>query len=621
MQAKGQDVRTALEMWNARVAASGDRLAFRFKRGGEWQSITFREADAAARELAAGLAAMGVGAGDTVCIISQSRYEWMLFDLAIVLAGAISVPIYASNTAEQCAFIIKDSGAKLAVAEDAAQLEKLVSLRGQMPWLKLVHIDGDATLEKTDARGRTVIKLADVLATASGPAGVPQSLAALREQGMTWTTAHPDELSRRTSKLGGNDVFTIIYTSGTTGNPKGVVLTHENLASNVASACRALTLRDDDEQLLFLPLAHVLGREVLWAAVHSDAPTAFAEAVTKVKDNLAEIRPTFMAGVPRVFEKFYAGVKAGAKQGPPTRQKLVAWAFDVGARYAAALRRGESPGVGLKLNHAIAEKLVLSKLRKKLGLDRCRFLISGGAPLAAEIAEFFHGAGLLILEGYGLTETVGAAFVNRLERYRFGTVGPALDVVECKIAEDGEILMRGASVFKRYWNNAPATAEGLDSEGWFHSGDIGVLEDGFLRITDRKKDLIVTANGKKVAPQMLENALKMRSKLVSQVMAFGDKRPYCVALVTLNEDAIKQYGGGDPIKAAASADVRAALQADIDAVNANLASFESIKAFAVLPGDFTEASGELTPSMKVKRKVVIDRYARFIEELYGQAAA
>jgi long-chain acyl-CoA synthetase len=254
-------------------------------------------------------------------------------------------------------------------------------------------------------------------------------------------------------------------------------------------------------------------------------------------------------------------------------------------------------------------------LRAKLGLDRCRFLISGGAPLSAEIAEFFHGVGLLVLEGYGLTETMAAAFVNTVDKYRFGTVGPAIDVVECKIAADGEILLRGPSVFRRYRGNPAATAEAVDGEGWFHSGDIGVLEDGFLRITDRKKDLIVTAGGKKIAPQMLENALKVRSPHISQVMVYGDKRPYLVALVTLTEEAAKRFGGAD------SPEARATLQKDFDAVNAKLASYESIKSFTILPTDFTEAGGELTPSMKIKRKVIVDRFRSQIDQLYGSAHA
>jgi long-chain acyl-CoA synthetase len=612
--------RTAIEVWKARVAASADSVAYRYRGGSppRWIDLTWRQSDEAAREIAGGLASspLNVRRGDTVCILAQTRIEWVLCDVGVLLCGGATVPIYASSTAEQCAFIIRDSGAKVVIVEDAAQLEKVLPLRAQMPGLAIVYMSGDAPLDKPDAQGRKVVALSDEWAGVRG-GPPPISLEALREAGKAFLAADPGELDRRGAALVPGDLFTIIYTSGTTGNPKGVVLTHENLVSGCASACRAMTLEPQDNQLLFLPLAHVLGCEMQWAVVTAGAPTAIAESLTKIKDNLVDIRPTFMAGVPRIYEKFFNAVQAGAAQGSPLKRRLVAWAFSVGDRRARLLRAGKKPGAGLAFQHAIADKLVLSKLRARLGLDRSRFLLSGGAPLAAEISEFFHGLGLLVVEGYGLTETMAAAFVNRLERYRFGTVGPALDVVECKIADDGEILMRGPSVFKRYHNNPAATAEAIDPQGWFHSGDIGELEDGFLRITDRKKDLIVTAGGKKIAPAALENALKTRTPLVSQVMVYGDKRPYCIALITLGDEAIKRFGGGDAAKAAASPEARAALQQEIDALNGTLASYESIKSFAIIPADFTEASGELTPSLKVKRKVVIERHRAVIDGLYG----
>jgi long-chain acyl-CoA synthetase len=451
------------------------------------------------------------------------------------------------------------------------------------------------------------------IAGAPAPARFVLSLGEVRAAGRQWGVAHPGELDTHAETVGPESLFTIIYTSGTTGVPKGVVLTHDNLVAGICSVVRAMQIAGDDLQYLFLPLAHVLGRELEWATIHKGCPTAFSRGTALIKEDLAAIRPTFMAGVPRIFEKFYAGVKAALESSKGLKGKIAAWALRVGAAYSAAVRAGQ-PGGGFA--YAIANKLVFSKLRARLGLDRARFLISGGAPLAAEIAEFFLGTGLVILEGYGLTETVAAAFLNRQNRFRFGTVGPALDIVECKIADDGEILMRGPSVFRQYYNNQAATAESVEPDGWFHSGDIGQLEDGFLRITDRKKDLIVTAGGKKVAPQALENALKARSPLFSQVLVYGDKQPYCVALVTLSDDARKQFGGADFPALAASPDVRAAIQKEIDGLNANLASFESIKKFAILPSDLTEASGDLTPKLSVKRKVVIDKYRSVIDDLY-----
>ncbi len=597
------DPPTAVEMWKRRVAASPDAVAFRYHDKDAWQGMTFREADGIAREIAAGLVARGVVPGDRICIVSQTRLEWVLCDLAIMLAGGIAVPIYASNTAEQCEFIVRDAGAKVVMVEDAAQRDKLVGLRDKLFTVAhIIQLTGEPPVGLTPPPDGT-----------SAPSRFVQSLIELRAAGRQWGVAHPGELDAHAETVAPESMFTIIYTSGTTGIPKGVVLTHDNLVAGACSAIRAMQIETVDVQYLFLPLAHVLGRELEWATIQMGCETAFSRGTAQIKEDLVAIRPTFMAGVPRIFEKFHSGVKAALEQGSGLKRKIAAWALRVGAAQSAALRAGK-PGGGFA--YWLADRLVFSKLRARLGLDRAAFLISGGAPLAAEIAEFFHGAGILILEGYGLTETFAAAFLNTRERFRFGTVGPALDVVECKIADDGEILMRGPSVFRQYYNNAAATAESVEPDGWFHSGDIGHLEDGFLRITDRKKDLIVTAGGKKIAPQALENALKARSPLFSQVLVYGDKRPYCVALVTLSDDARKRFGGAEFETLAASPEVKAALQVEIDGLNGTLASYESIKKFAVLSADLTEASGDLTPKLSVKRKVVIDKYRSVIEELY-----
>jgi long-chain acyl-CoA synthetase len=372
-------------------------------------------------------------------------------------------------------------------------------------------------------------------------------------------------------------------------------------------------------QYLFLPLAHVLGRELEWAPILAGCAFAFSAGQSRIKFDLVEVRPTFMAGVPRVFEKLHAAIAVAAGQGSAAKRALVGWAFGVGARYAARLRREEPPGFSLRVEHALADRLVLSKLRARLGFDRCRFLISGGAPLSSEIAEFFHGLGLLVLEGYGLTETTAAAFVNRWNCYRFGTVGPAIDVIQHRVAEDGEILMRGPSVFTRYHNDPAATAEAVDAEGWFHSGDVGHVEDGFLSIVDRKKDIIVTAGGKNVAPQMIETALQAHCPLISQVVVFGDNRPHCVAIITPSETAARQFGDGSLAQAASRPELRAALEDAVAAINRTLASYETIKNFAVLPADFSEAAGELTPSLKVKRDVVKSRYGEIVDALYKKA--
>jgi long-chain acyl-CoA synthetase len=590
-EVRKDDPPTAVELWRRRVAKTPGAVAFRYHEGGGWRDMTFADADAAAREIAAGLIARGVVPGDRVCVLSQTRLEWVLFDVGILLAGGVTVPIYASNTADQCEFIVRDAGAKIVVVEDEGQRDKLLGIRDH-----LFTVTGLVQIAGTPAP--------------SNAATFVQSLADLRTEGRSWLGTHAAELEAHGGTVGPESTFTIIYTSGTTGIPKGVVLTHDHLTAGICSAVRGMQIVDDEVQYLFLPLAHVLGRELEWATIYVGCVTAFSRGTALIKEDLVQVRPTFMVGVPRIFEKFYAGVKTALGQGSGLKKKLAAWAVGKGAARASAVRAGKPANVGAGFGFWLADKLVLSKLRRKLGLDRTRFLISGGAPLAAEIAEFFHGTGLLVLEGYGLTETVGAAFLNTRDAFRFGTVGRTLDVVEAKIADDGEVLMRGPSVFRQYYNNPAATAESVEPDGWFHSGDIGVLEDGFLRITDRKKDLIVTAGGKKIAPQALENALKSRSAIFSQVLVYGDKRPFCVALVTLSEDARKQFSG------AADA-ARAAVHKEVEALNATLASYETIKRFAILPEDLSEAAGELTPKLSIKRKVVIEKQKAVIESLYG----
>jgi long-chain acyl-CoA synthetase len=616
--------RNANAAWGDRVARSGDALAYRHRVGGVWQDVSWKQADAMGMEIAAGLSALGLLPLDRVALLSQTRFEWMLCDIAILMAGAATVPVYPSSTADQCAYIVRNSNARAVFVEDAAQLAKLVPLLLTGADLYLIHFGDDGRLDRPDTEGKTEVRLDEVLARIPREATRRVlSLEQLRKMGRTWLedAGKRAQIERRRSGAAPDDMFTIIYTSGTTGNPKGVVLTHGNLISAVQSAIRALNLRAEGVHYLWVPLAHVVGREIAWASIFAGLPVVFSEGLAKIKDNLLEVRPSFMAGVPRVYEKFYAAVQAGLRQGPRLRRALVGWAFGVGARYSKEIRAGRRPGPWLSRKHRLADRLVLAKLRAKLGLDRCRLLISGGAPLAAEIGEFFHGAGILILEGYGLTETMAAAFLNRHDRFRFGTVGLAIDVIDCMIAPDGEVLLRGPSVFKRYHDNPTATAEAIDADGWFHTGDIGQLEEGFLRITDRKKDLIVLAGGKKVAPQILENALKARCPLLSQVLVFGDRKPYCVALVTLGEEAIQRFGGGDAARAARDPELRSLVKKEIDALNASLASFETIKHFGVLGEDFTEANGQLTPSLKVKRKEAVSRHRAAIEGLYEQPGA
>jgi long-chain acyl-CoA synthetase len=442
----------AIDLFRQRVEKSGDRPAMHYRGAEAWKTLSWNDWDRGSREIAAGLGTLGVGKGDRVCVLANSRPEWFMADVGILMAGAVTVPIYHSNTPEQCQYIVDDSGAKVVIAENAAQAAKVKNV-------KVVTMDAADSIMTLDA---------------------------MREAGKSRVGA----LEKSWQSIGPDDIFTIVYTSGTTGPPKGVVLVHSNMVFECEALNEGLSIEETDNQLLFLPLAHIFAKILLWASIHKGSTTWFARSINTLKDDLAEVRPTWMGAVPRVYEKFYAGIQQTVKDSPPLRQKIFHWATRVGAEASKKRQAGERAG---GFNFWLANKLVFSKLKKRLGLDRVRFLISGGAPLAREIAEFFHSLDILIVEGYGLTETTAATHVNQINRYRFGTVGPMLPGVELKIAGDGEILVRGGNIMKEYYKKLADTRAMLDPDGWFHTGDIGVVEDGFLRITDRKKDLIVTA--------------------------------------------------------------------------------------------------------------------------------
>ncbi|HUS66966.1 MAG TPA: long-chain fatty acid--CoA ligase [Kofleriaceae bacterium] len=574
--------KSAVDVFRDRVARSGARTALRHKVGTEWQPMSWAEWGVAAREIAGGLATLGVAAASRVAILASTRLEWALCDVGVLSAGAVVVPIYPSSLPDQVEHILRDSGSSVVVAEDEQQLAKLTQIKAAIPQVARV------VLMRGEAAGDWVI-----------------TLAALREAGRAWIAANPARLDEVARAIDPAETATIIYTSGTTGPPKGVVLTHANLVFEMSAVEDLLGLGEDDEQLLFLPLAHSFARVVEWACIAIGASTAFAEGLPQLVPNMAEVRPTFVAAVPRVFEKAYAKMQAtfAEKRKKAITRRIVDWSLAQGRDRSARQRRGE-PAEGWR--YRLADRLVFEKVRATFG-GRLRYFVSGGAPLSAEIAEFFHAAGILVLEGYGLTETTAAATCNRPDSYRFGTVGPALPGVEIEIAADGEILIRGGNIMTGYWNNPAATAEVLDPDGWFHSGDIGVIEQGgHVRITDRKKDIIVTAGGKNVAPQNIENDLKAACPLVSQAVVVGDKQKYLVALLTLTDDAARDRAGSE--KSVADAVAR---------LNQKLASYETIKRYKILERDFTEESGELTPSLKVKRKVVSERHRGEIEKLYA----
>jgi long-chain acyl-CoA synthetase len=592
--------------WN-RVERHADRPAQMVKVGGGWKEVSWRELGDEVRELALGLLALGRERGDRVALLSQTRAEWVRADFAIFSAGAVTIPVYPSYPAEGLAFIMKDSEAKTLFVEDAAQLAKALEAAKEMPGLQsVVVIQGDVPGPEVPAGGRK-LRLLD--------------WAGLRALGRSGRTQLEPALAERLAAVAPDDLATIVYTSGTTGHPKGVVQTHANHLAALRAAEEVTEVGEGDVHLLFLPLAHSFARFESFLGVHEGLVTAFAESLDKLSENLKEVRPNFICSVPRVFEKVYAKVLTGVEAGPGLKKKIFYWALGVGREVSRHSREGRPLPLGLTAQHAVAHKLVFSKLHEALG-GRLRFCFSGGAPLAREIAEFFHAVGILIIEGYGLTETCPILTANRLKRYKFGTVGLAFPGIELRIAEDGEIVARGGNIAKGYYRRPEETSEVFKADGWFHTGDIGEIDaEGFLRITDRKKDLIKTAGGSYVAPQHIENLLK-GDPFVSQAMVYGDRRPYPIALITLNPDELGKFArnaglGDKPLaEMARNPAVVERMRRTVDQVNEKLATYARLKRFAVLPADFTTESGELTPTLKVKRKVVSANYADLIESLY-----
>jgi long-chain acyl-CoA synthetase len=593
---------TLPRMFWDRVERDGDRPAQMFKRGGAWITLSWREAGDVVRELALGLIALGRQKGEAVALLSGSRVEWVQADFAILTAGCVTVPIYPTYPPDLVAYVVNDSGARTIIVEDATQLAKVLEARETMTGLE--HI---------------VVMTAD---DAVQPSASLYTWEGLRRRGREQAEALKSVLADRVASVKPADVATIVYTSGTTGPPKGVVQTHANHMASLNAVKQVTPVQADWVHLLFLPLAHSFARLEGFLGPHYGLVTAFAEHLDKVAENLREVRPHFICSVPRVFEKVYAKILAGVAAGSPAKKRIFNWAIGVGRQVSKHEQRGQPLPRGLALKRKLAHKLVFSKLHAALG-GRLVWAVSGGAPLSRDIAEFFHAAGILILEGYGLTETCPVLTFNRPSRFKFGSVGQALPGVELRIASDGEILARGGNVATRgYYKQPEATAAAFEPDGWFHTGDIGVIDaEDFLFITDRKKDLIVTAGGMNIAPQNIENLLKA-DPFVSQAMVYGDKRPYPVALITLNPEELGKFAREQGILAA-EPDVVVKHPKIVERVtrivedkNAQLQSYAKIKKFAVLPQDFTQDGGELTPTLKVKRKVVADKYRRVLEDLY-----
>jgi long-chain acyl-CoA synthetase len=577
-----------------------------------WSSKEFFEH---VRNLSVGFSALGVEPGDRVALMSESRPEWLVTDLAALTAGAVLVPVYPTLSAAQARYILEDSAAKLAIVSTKVQLEKVQEVRHQLPALEALLVMDEAMASESPS----VLSIQKV--SERGHARMAGEWGAGRGFRESARAIKPDQLA------------TIIYTSGTTGEPKGVMLTHANLVANLNAAAAALDVTDEDVALSFLPLSHAFERMVVYVYLLCGVTVIFAESFDTLGRDIALARPTIMTGVPRVYEKLHARITEKGQSGSAATAKLFRWAVAAGLAKARAVLRGRSPGAFERLQAALADRLVFAKIRQGVG-GRLRYLVSGSAPLPANVAEFFCAVGLPIIEGYGLTETAPILTVNPAHAPRAGSVGRPVSGVELRIAEDGEILARGPNVMTGYYNKPEATRDVL-KDGWFHTGDVGTIDsDGYLAITDRKKDLLVTSGGKKIAPQPIEAALK-RSPLIAEAVLLGDRRKYAAALIVPEfntlERRLKDLGrppDSADVRASSSddwaalvkrPDVLALYQEVVDALNRELSQFERIKKIAVLPAEFSVESGELTPTLKVKRKVVEERWRKVIDGLYPES--
>jgi long-chain acyl-CoA synthetase len=595
--------RSVPEMFLRRVQATPDSEAFLHPDGDGWKTMTWRQTGDRVRAIACGLLDLGLLPEERCAILSSTRIEWILADLGILCAGGATTTIYPTSTADDCVFILRDCEAAFVFVEDAALLAKLERRRSEFPNVKHVILFDGAGGED----GRAIL------------------LAALESRGQAHDGAHPEEYEAKVHGIEPESLATVIYTSGTTGQPKGVELTHDCWLYEAEAIEAIRLLSPGDLQYFWLPLAHVFGKVLEAAQIRIGFTTAVDGRLDKLVENLKVIRPTFICAVPRVFEKVRSKIRGQAEKAGGVKHKIFLRALEIGKKVSKLLQEGKKPRGLLAVLTAAADALVFAKVRETFG-GRLRFFVSGSAPLANDLAEFFHAFGILILEGYGLTESGAATFVNRPEAYRFGTVGLPLPGMEFRIARDGEIFVRGRGVMRRYHNRPEATAEALDRDGWLHTGDIGELDsDGFLRITDRKKDLIKTSGGKYIAPRALEGRLALLCPYADQVLVHGDNRKFCSALITFNTTEIRAWaqlsGLGQKSLSELAADerVRALIQSAVDELNAMLPSHALIKKFALLPVEFSVESGELTPSLKPKRHLIEQKYAPLLASFYESA--
>ena len=602
--------RTLLDFFFHHAATRPDEPALRYKERGTWHDITWSDYQQRVLTVASGLRSLGLGTGDRVAIVSTNRVEWLVGDLAALTVGCVTVPVYPSSIAQQVGYILQHSEAKAVYVEDAGQLHKIRQVRDTCPDLKhAVLLAGDVA-EGEEAEAEGLLSWEQLVALGNDREDAGRE-AAQAEAGALEPTG----------------IATIVYTSGTTGPPKGAQLSHDNLVSMGNSLANVLGASEHDSSLSFLPLSHIAERlqgEIM--AIRKGYTVNMGEGLDHVAANLVEVEPTLLVCVPRLWEKYYARITSMLEDAPDLRKKLFGWATDVGFAAYEVRSTGKRLPLHLKVQLDIADRLVLSKLRRKLGMIRGHAFLSGAAPLSADVGRFFASLGIVIQEVYGQTECTGVCTFNPAHKVKYGTVGVAVDGVEVRIADDGEILVRGGNVFAGYLKQDEATAETV-VDGWLHTGDVGEIDDeGYVRITDRKKDIIVTAGGKNVSPQNIENRLKNHPG-ISQVVVVGDKRKFLSALVTLDREALEEIWDRDertlPSDEALPSDkqVLSLLQGYVDTVNSSLSSYETIKKFQVLPEDFTIESDELTPSLKVKRRVIQRRYETLIDSFYSEKFA
>ncbi len=594
------NAKTIPELFWDRVESSGEgTIALRCFDEDEVQEYSWHEYGERAALTALGFIELGLKPKEAVAIIGGNRHEWLEADLGVICAGGVSVPIYVTLPPEQIRYIINHSQSKFIIVENAALLDVILNIKSDLPQLEKIIV-----MENVNSADQAVLTLDNV-----------RHLGEKRSR---------DELKEIASSISPEDIFTIVYTSGTTGYPKGAMISHHNMLSAIKHLIDTVGVAEDGEEynLSFLPLAHIAERMLsCFISVYLGATTCFGKGLETLPEDLKKTRPTIFFAVPRLYEKFYEGIQSRLENMPGFKGKLARWATKVGGERVGCEQSGQSVPLSVKTKYGLAQKLVFSKLKEAIGFDRIRVLASGAAPIKKEILEFFHAIDIPVREIYGQTETCAVTTIHRSDRIKLGNVGQPFPGIELKIAEDGEILIRGSNVFKGYFNDPEATAESFDGE-WFHTGDIGLLdEEGYLTITDRKKDLIITAGGKNIAPQPIENLIKS-NELISNAVVIGDRRPYLTAIFTLDQEALISWADQKEIQyqnfeeLASLPEVKDTLETIISEINTLLGRYETIKKWTVLPQDFTIESGELTPTLKVKRHVVNRNYAQLIDNLY-----